>query len=148
MTAPVGNLVAGIIVLDGLWAIEALSVDLHSGCIFPGGYAPSLPVVEVSVHADDFAGAERVAARLDLAPEAQDAVTGSPDKLRRYWSGWVSSAPGESLVWARVVAFEPLADHPTPTGPDARDGWESVPLFGDGSDTADESADEPVKATA
>ncbi|WP_129782866.1 hypothetical protein [Promicromonospora panici] len=148
MTAPVGNLVAGIIVLDGLWTIEALSVDLHSGWIFPEGYSPSIPVVEVTVHAEDFAGAERVAARLDLTPEEQAVVPGSPRKLRRYWSGWVTSAPGESLVWARVLAFEDLADHPTPTGPGARDGWESVPLFGDGSDTDDESADEPVKASA
>jgi hypothetical protein len=148
MTAPVGNLVAGIIVLDGLWAIEALSVDLHAGSFFPPGYAPSLPVVEVSVHTDDFAAAERVAARLDLTPEEQAAVPGETKHLRRYWSGWVSSAPGESLVWARVIAFEPLADHPTPTGPGARDGWESVPLFGEGSETDDESAAEPVKASA
>ncbi|WP_369370598.1 hypothetical protein AB1046_17650 [Promicromonospora sp. Populi] len=150
MTAPVGNLLAGIIVLDGLWAIEALSVDVHAGSFRPDDYSPSVPVVEVTVHADDFASAERVAARLDLSPAEQSARRGMEvPHLRRSWSGW-ASRPGDSLVWATVLAYEPMADHATPTGPDARDGWQEVPLFGDGSetdDTDDESADESgVKA--
>lgn len=151
MTAPVGDLLAGVRVLDGLWSVEVLSVDLHATSIVPASMEPSVDVLDVGVHTATFDGAERVAARLGLAPAGQDVVPGSyglPTKLRRQWAGWAASEPGQVPVCVHLTAFEDLADHASPTGPGARDGWQSVPLFGDGSDTDDESADEPVKAAA
>lgn len=153
MTAPVGDLLAGVRSLDGLWSVEALSLALGSGSFYPDWDSRRVEVIEVDVHVADFAGAERIATRHHLAPLEQTAVAFStdvlPTGLRRIWVGWVATAPGEVPVSVKVTAFEDLADHAPQTGPGARDGWEEVPLFGDGSDTDDETADESgVKAAA
>lgn len=140
MTAPVGSLLAGVQVLDGLWAVEALNVDLHAATIFPDRYGPGVSVVEVRVHAADFAGAERAAARLGLAPVKQSVSHGDPTFLRRDWAGWAASAPGQALIFVEVVALELLADHATPTGPDARDGWRDMPLEDDSARGAVQAA--------
>ncbi|GHH80420.1 hypothetical protein [Promicromonospora soli] len=142
MTAPVGDVLAGVRVLDGLWSVEVLSVDLHATSISPASLEPSVDVLDVGVLTATFDGAERIAARHGLAPAEQDVVPGSyglPTKLRRQWSGWAATEPGQVPVSVHLTAFEPLADHASPTGPGARDGWQEVPLFGDGSD--DESGD-------
>ncbi|MFI9488057.1 hypothetical protein ACIG47_16845 [Promicromonospora sp. NPDC052451] len=160
MTAPVGHLLAVLRVLDGLWSIGALTITLGSDTLYPDRESSGVGVLVLDVHADDFAGAERIAARAGLEPAAQSVHALSyslPVQLRRDWSGWICDDPRMVPYSVRVTAFEPLADHPTPTGPGARDGWESVSLFGAGSDTdehtdgiADESASsgDGVKAAA
>lgn len=147
MTAQAGDLLAGARVLDGLWSVETVAMYLGTETLFPG----AVLVSTIRWHAGSFADAERVAARLGLAPKAQTVIEsayGLPESLRRTWLGWAATEPGQVPVSVELLAFEDLADHATPTGPGARDGWESVPLFGEGSDTDDNSADEPVTAAA
>ncbi len=138
-STPLGNLISAVRVLDGLWPVQALSVDLSSDRLDPAPLGGGVPVLEVHVHTADFAGAERVAARLGLAPLSQEAceMGYGPPTLCREWTGWVDTASTDVPVSAHVTAFELLANHPTPTGPRARDGWESVPLFG--ADTSNET---------
>lgn len=158
MTAPVGHLLAVLRVLDGLWSVGAVGIRLDSGALYPGDGLRPVEVLVLDVHADDFAGAERIAARVGLDPAAQavKVLGGSaPTCLRRDWSGWIADDPRMIPYSVRVTAYEPVADHPTPTGPGARDGWESVPLFGDGIDESTDdnpgessSAGDSVKAAA
>jgi len=107
MSAALSDLASVVATVAGLPEVEALRVTVGTDHVRAGHWY--VPVVEVSVHADGYADAVRVAQAWGL-PEVEARVIDSDvcGRLRwRTWAGWATAVTRSVPVSVSVTAAEP-----------------------------------------